>query len=94
MQFVQNYLDLVRRSSSLVAVHFADKCFAHVAHTLADFLAVVGIRLVDDLLLAVFHDDTLEAQHSVHSLAVRMEASWVDSCLADTLDLNYLTERI
>lgn len=69
-------------------MHFADRYFAHVARTLADFLAVVGIRLVDGLLLAAFHDDTPEAQHSVHSLAVHTEASWVDSYLADILDLN------
>ena len=75
-------------------MHFADRYFAHVARTLADFLAVVGIRLVDGLLLAAYHDGTLEAQHLVRSLAVRMEASWVDSYLAGTLDLNYLTEGI
>lgn len=78
------YLDWVRHSSSLVAVHSADNV-AHMAF-LVDFLVVVDI-LADDLLLAAFHDDTLEAQHLVHNLVVHTVALLADSYLADILDL-------
>lgn len=66
-------------------MHFADKYSVNVAHTFPDFLAVVDIQV--DLMLAAFHDDTLEAQHSVHSLVVHMVASLADSYSADILDL-------
>lgn len=66
-----------------------DKCFASVVRTLADFLGVVGIHLAGDLKPAAFHDDTLEAQHLVHILAVHTVASPVDSYLVDILDLKF-----
>lgn len=74
-----NYLGLVHHNNSLVEEHFVDRYFANVVHTLADFRAVVDIRLVDVLMLVAFHDDTLEALRSVHILVVHMVALMEDN---------------
>lgn len=86
--FYGNYLDSVHHNSSLAVEHFVDKYSANVVRTLADFQEVVDIHLVDVLkLLVAFHDDKLEAQHSVHILVVHTVALPVDSYLADILVL-------
>lgn len=69
------YLDSDRRNNSLEVAHFVDIYFVH---TLVDFRVVEDIR-ADVVMLAAFHDDKLEVQHSVHILVVHTAALLVDS---------------